>query len=122
MNVKFNSSETFFKVDSYTIYANMITLIDENLIWDLSGFILYEDDKTTVIRDCSDFIYKWNIYKELEHGVTLTNSETDREPEPGLNKTSPVEEVFPLNNDELTSCVADLMFETSLMKLGMEVE
>lgn len=122
MKVKFNSSNNFILVRTYMITENIIHLLDDNLVWDLSGFVLYEDDEKTIIKDCSDFIYQWNVYTEYQKGVTLTNSKTEREGEPDPNEPSPVEDLDPLSNEELTSCVGDLMFEMSLMKMGLEVE
>lgn len=117
MKVKFNSSENFIHVKRYTIGKNFVKLIDDKLSWDLGGFKIYEDDEETIVRDCSDYNYKWNVYTEYSNGVVLTNSETDREPPP--KDLNPVEIVDPLSNEELTTCVADLMYETSLMKLGI---
>lgn len=82
MKVKFNNSENFIQLTSYGMYSNKVDMTGEGIAENLSGFILYEDDETTVIRDCSDYKYKWNIYTEYENGIVLTNSETDREQEP----------------------------------------
>ena len=119
MKVKFNSSKEFIHIRRYTLAPSYVKLIDEKLVWDLGGFILYEDDEKTVIRDCSDYNYKWNIYTEYPNGVVLTNSETEREREPNPNAPAPVEIADPLSNEELTEAVADLMYEASMAKLGL---
>lgn len=121
MIVKFNNSENFIHIRRCSVTQNTVKLIDENLVWDLGGFKLY-DDKKKLIRDCSDYNYKWNIHTEYQYGVILTNSETDREREINPNDPEPIEVIDPLSAEELTSCVADLLYETSLMKLGLEVE
>jgi hypothetical protein len=82
------------------------------------GFRILRDDDT-VLKDCENFIYKWNIYTDYEDGIVLTSSKTDRERKPVENADEPVEVVDPLNNDDLTECVADLMYELSCNELGL---
>lgn len=120
MKVKFNSSETFIPLLGYGIQPHLVHLFAPNLVWDLDGFILYEDDEETVVLDGSNYIYQWNVITERENGVILTDSETWRETPPDPNAVS-VEVVDPLSVDELTDLVGDLMFELSAIKLGLEV-
>lgn len=122
MKIKFNNSENFIELDGYCITRDKITVVATDLVENLSGFILYEDDKETTVQDCSDFIYRWDIYDQKENQFSYTNSETFRQREPRPDGPEPVEIVDPLTNEELMDCVADLLMETSLMKLGLEVE
>lgn len=95
--------------------------VSENTEICKKGFSLYEDDEKTLIKDCNDQLYKWNIYTEYENGICLTNSLTDRECKPNPNAEPPQEIVDPLTNEELTECIADLIYDTSVMQLGLEV-
>lgn len=121
MKIKFNLSENFLYLSSYCLYQDKVFLSGSGIEENLNGFILYEDDEKTVVRDCSDYMYKWNVYTEYENGIVLTNSETDREQEP-IDNTEVLQEIIdPLTNEELTEAVASLMYEVSTMQLGMEV-
>lgn len=113
MKAKFNNSETFIQIQSWSIGSSLVTMIADGITENLSGFVLYEDDGVTVVMDCSDFIYRWDIYDQREDRITLTNSETDRQRKPDQDAGSPKEIIDPLSNEELTEAVADLMYEVS---------
>lgn len=120
MKVKFNDSEDFLSLDGYSITNNIIALIADGIEENLNGFILYENDKKTVVRNCSNFVYRWDIYKQTENQITYTNLENFTQDELPKDDDPFKEIIFPLTNEELTDCIADLMYETSLMKIGME--
>lgn len=122
MKVKFNDSDNFMKLDSYVLYQDKVDMQGQGITENLSGFILYEDDEETIIRDCSEYKHKWNIYTERENGIVLTESETDRERKPNLDAEKPVEIVDVPNNEELAECIADLMYELSASELGIQGE
>lgn len=122
MKVKFENSDKFILLNSYLICSNLVALSYESIEENLEGFVLYDDDESTIVKNCSDFIYRWDVYEQRQNQIYYTNNEGYRQREPHPNDPKPVEAVSPLTNEELTQCVADLMFETSLMKLGMEVE
>lgn len=114
----FNSNpETLVIVSSWGIQQHLIMLADDNLEWDLSGFKLYEEDGETLIMDCSEYIYQWNIHTSSCNQVYLTDLETNTESD--SNNAERNEIVAQLSNEELTECVADLMYEMSLVQLGM---
>lgn len=119
MKVKFLNADSFIEVNGYMMEEHRITLVYEGNQENLGGFVLYDDDET-IIRSCEDFVYRWDIHESDENSITYTNLEGCVQSEPVEN--NPIEYVHPLTVEELTPCVADLMFETSLMKLGMEVE
>lgn len=118
MYVKFNDEDIFRRVISYGINPFLINLFGPEIIEDFSGFKLYKDDKETVEKDCSEYIYKWNIYTEYpDGGCIYTNDQNLKEPDP---KTVVMEEtVDPLNDSQLTEVVADLMYEVDMIKLGI---
>ncbi len=119
MKVKFSDSDNFIKLDSCVLYRDRVDICGQGITENLSGFMLYEDDEKTLVRNCSAYIYKWNICTERENGIVLTESETDREREPNPGAEPPQEAIDPLTNDELTECVADLMYEVSMSQLGL---
>lgn len=119
MKVKFNNSDAFVQLTSYGIRQHLVQLFAPNLVWDLGGFMIYEDDEKTVVFDGTDYIYQWNVITEWENGVALTDSKTWRETPPDPNDV-PIEVVDPLSIDELTDLVGELMFELSLIQLGLE--
>lgn len=92
MKTKFNGLENFLYLSSYCLYQDKVFLSGNGIEENLNGFILYEDDEETVVRDCSDYKYKWNIYTEYDNGIVLTNSETDREQAPTLLTEEQLEE------------------------------
>lgn len=125
MKFKFKNQETFIKLSSYSIYNHTPLVFIASSEHDLksdpnifAGFQLYKDDEETMVGDYSDYIYQWNIHQECENGIYLTNDADfhDIEPDPNFK---PVEHVRPLSNEELTECVADLMYEVSCMQLGL---
>lgn len=122
MKVKFNDSDNFIKLDSYVLYQDKVDMQGQGITENLSGFILYEDDEETIVRDCSEYKHKWNIYTERENGIVLTESETDRERKPNPDAEKPVEIVDVPNNEELAECIADLMYELSASELGLQGE
>lgn len=122
MKVKFNDNDNFMKLDSYVLYQDKVDMQGQGITENLSGFILYEDDEETIIRDCSEYKHKWNIYTERENGIVLTESETDRERKQNPDAEKPVEIVDVPNNEELAECIADLMYELSASELGIQGE
>lgn len=120
MKAKFNDSEEFITLRGWVIGGNQVTMVTDDIgkSENLSGFKLYADDEETVIRDCSDYVYRWDIYTEKKDQITYTNSETYRQGEPSKTET-PKEIVDPLTNEELTEAVADLMYEVSASQLGL---
>lgn len=120
MKLLFNDSINFIQLDSYIIYPNRIYVSGNGITENFSGFMIYDDEEKNIIYDGMNYIYKWNIYTEYENGIIFTSSEIDREQEPIISTEEPIEIMDPLSNEELTECVADLMYEQSLTKLGLE--
>ena len=118
MKIKFKDSDECISLNVYLVDTYRVTVGYEDISENLSGFILYEDDEKTVIKDCSDFIYRWDIYYPTEGMIVYTNSEIDRQDDVDPNTGSMYES--PIGIEDLISCVADLMFENSLMKEELE--
>lgn len=119
MKIKFNDLEKYIAIRGYATGKNIVTIVADDIKEDLSGFILYEDDEVTEILNCSDYIHRWDIYAQSEKQITFTNSETYRQRKPSPDAEPPSEIVDPLSNEALTECVGDLMYEVSLMQLGL---
>lgn len=118
MKVKFNNEDVFRNVGPFAEGAEEIHLWDmpENL----NGFVLFEDDEKTVIRDCSGFIYRYNIYDDPETTtlIVYTDNPDCKQSKPDPNETF-TEWDPPVNESDLVSAVADLMMEVDMMKMGM---
>lgn len=121
MKLKFNNADdNMIDLQSYYISESLIFLQGNGVTENLSGFKLYDDDGN-MLKDCSDFVYKWNIYTEYENGIYLTPDEDFREMDPAIVVEEQVsEDIEPLSNDELTAVVANLMYEIDKNKLGLE--
>lgn len=119
MKVKFNDSEELLQLSGWFIRNDLVTLISNDISENLNGFILYEDDGETVVKDCSDFVYRWDIYGQKENQISFTNDETFRQKRTDVDDSIPQEIVDPLSNEELTEVVADLMYEVSAAQLGL---
>lgn len=123
MKIKFNDKDdsgVFIPLSSYLLEPHRVTLGYKDITENLNGFILYEDDEETVVRDCSNFIYRWDVFYHF--GNTITYTDLEKERQANINPGEGIAYESPINIGELTNCVADLMFENSLMKLGLEVE
>lgn len=128
MRLKFNDSEEAYEISSYRIMnQNLVILKGENLPQGkTSGFKLLRDDGMVDV-DCSDFTTKYNVLTNFENVLMYSNNENivETEDNPACQYcTSPRQEdiredVDPLTNEELTACVAELMYESSLRQLGL---
>ena len=121
MQIKFNNMQESFRLHAFmetqdVVYINYADM-DENF----SGFIIYEQDGT-VYKDCSDYIYRYNVSDNDSQLIGYTYKEnynkTKEEKTPIFSQENILQNGV-LSNEELTTCVADLMYETSLMKLGI---
>lgn len=128
MKLKFNDTEETYEIASYRIInQNLVVLKGENLPQGKTcGFKLLRDDGS-VDTDCSDYTVKFNVLTEIENVLMYSRSESNIETEDNPagrychtpNPEDIHEDVDPLTNEELTECVADLMYESSLRQLGL---
>ena len=129
MYIKFNGSEEIFEIKSIQNIKKTLVIIKginlpEN---NMNGFqfIINEEEK-----DYSDYKYIFNVITKFENVIMLSNNEefieTEDNPagryycEPDPNEVQEIIE-DPLTNEELTEAVANLMYEISILQLGMEV-
>lgn len=127
MDIKFNDSGKAYKITSYRITNQNLAIVKgDNLPQgNNSGFQLLQDGR--IIVDCSDYTVKYNVLTEIENVLMYSKSEDYIETEDNpahryCNTPKPEdfnEDVDPLTNEELTECVADLMYESSLRQLGI---
>lgn len=128
MQIKFNDSDKIYNITSFRqIGGNLIIMKGNNLpAENTSGFKRVQDDGTE-LKDYSEFTTKYNVLTPAEGMIMLSNSEehieTEENPASQYSYTPSdediQEDVDPLNNEELTECVADLMYEVSMMSLGL---
>lgn len=114
--IKYNDQDTYIDIRGCMISNDLVSLSYPNAEASTSGFIIYQDDK--MIADCSDFRYRWDVLENNPNRIYYTNN-ADNVQEKAFNHENMVEEINPLSNEELTECVADLMYEISLAQLGM---
>ena len=115
---KYNDSEEFIALNGYGFQSNIVTLYYQNATENLNGFIIYDPDEN-ILKDCSEYRYRYDVLEDNPNVVYYTDLEDMVQTEKWqYSSDEQMEE--PLTNAELTECVADLMYETSLMQLGME--
>ncbi len=115
--VVFADGETFF-IRGHSAREDLVSLHYREPAENLSGFILYGADGN-IIRDCSDFIYRWDVVDQKENAIYYTNDPNYRQTEPWPDLSNIPEQAEPLTNEELTEAVADLMYEVSAAQLGL---
>ena len=117
--VQYNNSEELIELDGYGIQGNVVSLFYPNIQENLSGFAIY-DPEGNVLKVCSEFKYRYDVLEDNPNAIYYTNLEEMVQTEKWNISDSDQVEAEPLTNEELTECVADLLYETSLMQLGME--
>ncbi|MCM1112863.1 MAG: hypothetical protein NC399_06370 [Muribaculum sp.] len=118
---KYNNSDGLIELNGVGIQDHIVSLYGPDIAVNLSGFVLYAPDGT-VFRDCSGFRYRYDILEDNPDAVHYTDQADMVQTEKwNVSSIDQVEEE-PLTNEELTECVAELMYETSLMRLGIGME
>lgn len=105
-------------IHGYTISKKLVSLHYQNPIENVSGFIIC-NEAGDVIKDCSDFKYRWDVIDQKENVIYYTNDPDYRQTEPWHELKTIPEQEEPLTNEELTEVVADLMYEVSAAQLGL---
>lgn len=119
--VRYNGADEVMELNGVGIQDHFVSLHGQDIAVNLSGFVLYAPDGT-VFRDCSGFRYRYDILEDNPDAVYYTDREDMIQTEKwNVSGGGQVEEE-PLTNEELTECVAELMYETSLMRLGIGME
>ena len=116
--LKYKNEDKFIDISGYTISQNVVGLIYENCEENLSGFSIYTESEK-LLCDCFEYRYRYDVLEDGKKAIYYS----DR---PDIvqtvkfninNDTFPA--VDPLNAEELTECVAELIYETSLLSLGI---
>lgn len=119
--IRYKNRKDKIEIDGYSWRENIIGITypgaekEENL----SGLELYAPNGELLL-DCSDFKYRWNVLEDIPNKIYYTdkkeNVQTQKFP---VNNEDCEEEAEPLTNEELTEAVADLMYEVSIVQLGL---
>ncbi len=124
MHVKFNDSEERYNISKYRVTKDFVMIEGKGLPDNTSGFGIYQG--RNLISDFSDYTKKYNVLTQAEGVLFLTNGEEVETEENCVEKYIRIpaaedihEDVDPLTNEELTECVADLMYEMSMSQLGL---
>lgn len=114
--IKYNNQDTYIEIIGCMISGDLVSLSYPNADINTSGFVIYQGNE--IIMDCSDFKYRWDILEDDSNKIYYTN-DPENVQKKAFNHENMVEDIDPLSNEELTECVADLMYEMSLAQLGM---
>lgn len=126
--IKYKDSDEYFSLDGYSISMDIVkVLMSDNIPFKHCGFILYGTNGE-ILKDCSDFIYRWDILNEenpIRPNVMVFTNNSDLKQEIPFLTQEEIEEAAedaptdPLTNEELTEAIADLICEVSLMQLNI---
>lgn len=115
--VKYNDLENAIELNGVSISSDIVSVSYPNITENLSGFVIYNPDGS-VLKDCSDFKHRWDILEDnpltIYYSISSDIVQTEK-----INTENFFEDVEPLSNEALTECVGDLMYEVSLMQLGL---
>lgn len=126
MYIRFNDREEYYEISVYRQIGNFVMIRGKDLPTDNeSGFKIFQGNK--MIGDFSDYTKKYNVLTTAQDAIFLTDREDCVETEQDrvdkyLYVPAPEnikEDIDPLTNEELTECVADLMYEMSAATLGI---
>lgn len=118
LKLRYNNHTDIVEIEGYMCSDNLASISGKNIEENTSGYIIY-NEQGEVVADCSEYKYRWDVLENDPGRIFYTNIEGYVQTEPLPRDDSVIAE--PLNNEALTECVADLMYEVSLMQLGMEV-
>ena len=125
MKIQFNDHDQIYTVTSFRNRGDIVILKGEDIPTEnTSGFKLLDGDR--VAEDYSEYKTKYNVITREEGVLMLSTGAVETEdnlagiyihmPEP---EEEEIVEEAPLTNEELTEAVADLMYEVSMMQLGL---
>lgn len=70
--IKYKNKNEAIRLLSCSIGEKMVFVSHPNQEENLNGFILYDDDGNTV-KDCSDFVYRWDVLENDQNKIYYTN-------------------------------------------------
>lgn len=119
MQIQYIKTKDIYAIESIKQINDNVVQVNGDLPIQEYGFMLSEDGVTFD----GDYSHYRTIYRTIEGGAQFSNNGNvyTGGDEHGHNDTIPddVPESYILNNEELTECVADLMYEVSCLQLGL---
>lgn len=115
--VVFTDPDEAVEIRGYSITEKLVSIHYDNPVENLSGFCIYEGEN--LVFDGSAFTYRWDVVDQRQNEIFYTNDPDYRQTEPFPDLSELPDQAEPLSNEELTEVVADLMYEVSMMKLGL---
>ena len=115
--VVFNDSDETVGIRGYSITEKLVSIHYDNPVENLSGFCIYEGED--LVFDGSAFTHRWDVVDQRPNEIYYTNNPSYHQTKSFLDLGDTLEQAEPLTNEELTEAVADLMYEVSMMQLGI---
>ena len=125
MKIQFNDHDQIYTVTSFRNRGDIVILKGEDIpAENTSGFKLLDGDRAA--EDYSEYKTKYNVITQAEGVLMLSTGAVETADNLAgiyIHMLEPEEEEIveeaPLTNEELTEAVADLMYEVSMMQLGL---
>lgn len=117
LKVVFADGEAF-ALNGYSIQEDLVSLHYREPAENQSGFTIY-NEAGNVVAECLDFVYRWDVVDQKKGTIYYTNNKDYRQTAPWPDISGIQEYMEPLSNEELTEAVADLMYEVSVVQLGL---
>lgn len=119
MQIKYIKSGEIYEIKSVEQINDNVVQIKGNIPIQEYGFVLSEDGETFG----KDYSHYRTIYRIIDGGAQFSNNGNvwtgGDETEPPDVIPDDIPESYILSNEELTECVADLMYEVSCLQLGL---
>lgn len=109
---------TIYDISGYSVSENLISLHYPEAAENFGGFSII-NESGDIIKDCYDFVYRWDMVDRQEGVIWYTNDPEYRQTAPWPDLSGVPDQEEPLSNEELTEAVADLMYEVSALQLGL---
>lgn len=124
MRIQFNDHDQIYIITSLRHRGDIVILKGKDIpVENTSGFKMLDSD--CVVEDFSEYKTKYNVITQAEGVLMLSTGVVETEDNPaGVYAYTPkqeeiVEDVEPLSNEELTECVADLLEDVCMIRLGL---
>lgn len=115
--IVFTDSDEVVEIRGYSITEKLVSIHYDNPIENLSGFCIY--DGGNLVFNGADFTHRWDVVDQKPDEIYYTNDPDYHQTEPFPDLSDIPEPAEPLTTEELTEAVADLMYEVSMMQLGI---
>lgn len=119
MKIQYIKSKEIYDITSIKKINDNVVQVSGDIPIQEYGFMLSEEGETFD----EDYSRYRTIYRKVEGGGQFSNNGNvytgGDEPDPDRSFPDEIPESYILSNEELTECVADLMYEVSCLKLGL---